>query len=93
MFILRHFCTPVNSRRLYKSVMKLTQNPYHSVIPLFMADQTDRLIGLAIMCSNCRKEHTRNDFNQPVMLLGYQFFEVIVTLDLHFITPIENFCG
>lgn len=37
--------------------MKLTQNPYHSVIPLFMADQTDRLIGLAIMCSNCRKAH------------------------------------
>ena len=26
--------------------------------------------------------HTRNDLDQPVMLFGYQFVEVIITLDL-----------
>ena len=26
--------------------------------------------------------HAGNDFNQPVMLFGYQFVEVIVTFDL-----------
>lgn len=63
-------------------MMKRTQNPYHYVIPLFMADQADRLIGPAIMCRNCRKAHpvsTEQDalFRNDSVIDSLQLLEII----------------